>query len=682
MPTSLRIPASATRYDVVQLGGGLDELTPVLRLKPGVLRDVVNFEQSINGGYTRIAGYERYDGRPLASLATYATFQVSLINNVHVGDVVAGVTSGATGIAISLEDSVVAMTKTTGGSFVAGETITVAGVVVGTVVSPGEVPPATSYDARMRALAANVYRADITPAPGSGPIRGGVELNGSCYVWRNNVGGTAMAIWKSNSPAGGWTAVTLGAEIPFNTGTIQPFPGDTLTQGAVTATIRGVSMQGGDWLAGTASGRLVITTPTGGNFAAGAVTGFSLGGPETAITLLPNGRVETDFGNFGSGIKAYGIDGVNRGFEFDGVTYVPIRTGNLVDVPKKVLVHSDHLFFAFGPSLQHSGIGAPFNWTVTAGAAEYRCDAIITALSRQPGSQSAGAMSIATASSTEMLYGHSALDFQKVSFEQSSGARPYGTQRLGGQTLQFGDIGVVSVTATQNYGNFAPSSMTMNIRLFTQARRTLCTASIVNREKSQFRLFFDDKYGLYMTVVNGRTIGSCPVFFPDRVLVTWQTTNALDGAEKSYFGSDSGYVHVLDSGTSHDGVPISAFATLTFANQGNSRVFKRYRGVEFEVQGDGYAQFLVTYEVGYGVLDRTQGETPTPVNVVLSSFRWDEFRWDEFTWDGRSLAPSHCELDGTGENIALRVECNSDAYLPFTINSAIIHYSLRKALHS
>lgn len=44
------------------LGGGLDLATPAVALKPGVCIAAKNYEPVL-GGYRRVAGYERFDGR-------------------------------------------------------------------------------------------------------------------------------------------------------------------------------------------------------------------------------------------------------------------------------------------------------------------------------------------------------------------------------------------------------------------------------------------------------------------------------------------------------------------------------------------------------------------------------------------------------------------------------------------
>jgi hypothetical protein len=681
----LQLPVTTTRTAYVPLGGGLDLLTPPLRLKPGYVSDALNWEQSIAGGYSRIGGYERFNGLAAPSAAVVGVITITMTAPVVAGDVLTGLTSGASATVVSLTDAaprtVVAYTKLTG-AFVLGETVRVGGVAKGTVFFVGatvELP--ASFDAVQSALAANVYRALITAVPGAGPVRGGFYYGGSVYAFRNNVGNTALALWKSSST--GWVAVPLGTSVSFVAGTSEYTVGETLTQGGVNATVLGVALESGTWAGGTAVGRLMVSTPSGGTFAAGASVG---GGAATLVlqlanSLLPNGRVQTDIGNFDGVPKVYGVDGVNRAWQFDGSVFMPIKTNNTVDVPDNVLVHKDHLWLSFGTNVQNSGITTPFNWTALAGSAAFRLDAPVTAMLRQPGDQSTGLMSIATEQSTSMMYGSSAADFRLVPFEQSAGAKRYSAQRLGGQSVVFGNIGVFSMSATQAFGNFEPSSMTLNIRPFTQIRRNQCLASLVNKEKSQYRLFFNDGYGLYLTLVNGKLIGAMPVQFPNKAFCGWQA-DSPDGGEVSYFGSDNGFVYRLDSGTSHDGQPIVSYFTLTFANQGAARMLKRYRRATFEAQGDGYCDFSMTYEVGYGGGDRTQGGLPVAGVIALSSLYWDAFTWDSFTWDGRTLAPLTMPLDGTGENIAVRISSNSDLFTSLTFNSALIDYSPRRAMRS
>jgi hypothetical protein len=64
----------------------------------------------------------------------------------------------------------------------------------------------------------------------------------------------------------------------------------------------------------------------------------------------------------------------------------------------------------------------------------------------------------------------------------------------------------------------------------------------------------------------------------------------------------------------------------------------------------------------------------------LRSSYWDEFVWDNFVWDGKEVSPTEIEMLGTGENVAIRISSSSDLFKPFTVNSIILHYSMRRGL--
>lgn len=676
----LKLPATTQDDDYIPLRGGLDLLTPTLQLKPGVARDARNFEASITGGYRRIDGYERFDGRANPSDATYQTLLANVTGSIAVGNTITGVTSGATGRVIYRSGTLVVYTKVTG-SFVNGETLNVAAVAQGSVTQLGGAEEADDFDVRMLALAADIYRADILAVPGSGPIRGVMRLDGVTYAFRNNAGGTALAIYKSSS--GGWVSVPLLYIVSFSTGTNDFVEGETITQGGNTATVRRVCLESGSWSGGTAAGKLIITQPSPGAFAAGAATGSSGGaatltGASAQITLSPGGSIEWDFGTVEDRARAYACDGVNKGFEFDGVVLAPITTGTSPDVPNRVMVHKGHVVFAFGNSIMHSGIGQPFNWTTAAGAGEYQADGDITVMKRLPGDQTTGTAVICTEMASQILYGSSAANFQLASFEDSAGAKARTGQRLGAMFV-LDDTGVVSLSATQAFGNFTPTSLTLNIRTWLQARRNLATASLINREKSQYRLFFSDGAGLYMTVVKGKLVGAMPVQFPDVVRCAC-TAESPDGSEVAFFGSDDGWVYRLDAGTSFDGEAIDFDLTLPPANQRSPRQNKRYRAATFEVYGESYAAFNVSFDLAYGSTDRVQQTASADTEVLLQGVNWDDFTWDQFVWDGRNLAPTEIGIDGSGENIATRVFGSSAAYKSFTLNSLILTYSPRGRL--
>jgi len=669
------------QYNLIQLKGGLDLVTPTLSLPPGVAREAVNYEVSITGGYSRIAGYERFDGRPNPSDATYTILTLNITGAIAVGDTITDVTTAVSGVVIQVDGNIIVYTKQVGG-FVVGDDIYVGGVLQGDVTAlGGAISSSNSLAAQLAYLAAEEYRQDIQAVPGSGPIRGVSYYNSTVYAWRNNIAGTAMDLYESS--ASGWTQVSLGFELEFDTGSVAINEGNIVTGGTsgATATVTRVIIESGDWSNSDAAGRLIFasvsgTFQAGEDLVVGAPRAVAVGA-QSAITLLPNGRVETVIANFGTSTRMYGADGVNRAFEFDGTVFVPITTGTANDTPDHVVVHKQHLFLSFDSSVQFSALGNPYNWEALNGAGEFVVTDHVTSFLIQPGDQSTGALAIYSDDNTQILYGSAANSFNLVSYNIGTGAKPYSTQNLG-VSYSFDDRGVINLQTTLNYGNFDSAALTMNIRPFIQQRRNLVTGSGVNREKGQYRVFFSDSYGLYLTINNGRYMGAMPVQFPNPVTCMVEGEKP-DGSETAFFGSDNGFVYRLDAGTSFDGAEISANLVLVFNAIGSPRVLKRFRRGSLEITGTGYAEFAFSYDLAYGSPDIAQNfELPYTTNLVASF--WDQVFWDNFVFDGRTLAPSEVEMRGTGENIAVRIASISAIYQPFTVNSVILHYTMRRGL--
>jgi hypothetical protein len=492
-----------------------------------------------------------------------------------------------------------------------------------------------------------------------------------------------MVMHKATSS--GWAEVALGYEVIFANANVSVGQGDTLTQGAVTATINRVVVETGTLLSGTNTGRLIISAPAGGNVSAGAATStgggsVTLSGAEAAITLLPNGRIDSLQGNFTgslSTLRLYGCDGVNRAFEFDGTTYVPIETKSSPDAPKHIAIHKNHLFVAQGSSVLHSGTGDPYNFSITAGAGEIAVGDEVTDFSNQPGGTANDAIAIYSKNNTLILYGNGSGDWNLTTFNRGNGAVHYTAQNLA-QTFVLDERGVFTLQSSQNYGNFDSSTLTAQIRPFILDKNGRAIGSCVNREKSQYRVFFNDGYGLYLTIVNGKFMGSMPVYFLNPVTCVVED-EANTGSEVTYFGSSNGFVYKLDSGTSFDGQPIEARIKLNYAMAKSPRIIKRYRKCGLEVTGESYAEIAFSYSIGYGTAEKEQPGIAiygTPFAVPY----WDIDSWDLFVWDGSTLLPSECEMTGSAENVALTFSSLVDYAEPFTINTAIIHYSFRRGV--
>lgn len=712
------------RYSTTRLGGGvapsgaaypggLDLTTPSLALQTGALRDCLNYECAQSGGYSRIDGYERYDGHAAPSAATYKLVQFTSFNSVPtVGQIATQAISGAVGAIIAVNNVASAyyivvtnifgvfdaanqvtvndgsLTVTAANPQTVTTSLTIGNTIIGTATAT-TIGVSSLLNAQYLAAAADVYRAFIAAVPGSGAILGvvGMTFNGvdNVYAFRADPTGTTVNIYKSS--ATGWKIVTLYNTINFTNGSVTPMDGDILTQGGVTAAVQRVMWQSGSYGGATAAGVLVVLNPTGGAFAAGAATTSSggvitLSGPSAPISLTPGGKFEFVKSNFAGQLvtrRIYGCDGVNKAFEFDGVTFAPITTGLSPDAPSHLTYHKNFLFISSGSSLLYCGAGTPFKWGAIDGGGQIATGDIITGMITMPGSPTTATLAVYMRTNTALLYGTSPTDFNFTILNTGNGAVSYSAQNLF-DNFVFDDPGVVTLRSTLNFGNFQPNMLTKNIQPFIDQERSLLTSSTISRQKSQYRVFFSNGYGLWLTMVNQQYMGPAVVLFPNPVSCC-DEGDTSSSVETTYFGSSDGlgYIYTLDKGTSFDGASIDAHITLAWDPIRTPRVLKRFRAASLEMQGTGYAALNFGYQLGYGTSNIGQ---PTGVNYTsgFSAAVWDSFTWDNFIWDGQTLLPTEIDMTGTAENVQVIISSTTNYIPSFTLNSVQYHYSLRRGL--
>lgn len=675
----VKMPQVLTDY--FPLKGGLNLVTPPLSLPDGSCRDALNFEVDIDGGYRRVAGYERFCGMFEPSNAVYYRVPLTYLATVAVGDTVTGEATGATGYVIAFNDNYLYITKMVG-IFSNTENLLVEAVLVGTIIDDVTLggAPDPKTDVSYMHLAANVYRADIMPVPGVGAILGVWRYDQKVYAFRNIDGGTNAAMYVSD-PAG-WQLVDLGHEVYFENASVDLVDGAILEQGGQTALIKRVVVQTGTLLSGVNTGKLILTNITGAFSAGSATTNngdtLTLLGDAIEITLPLDGRYEFVNNNFGGAVntkRMYGVNGKSRAFEYDGYAFVPIDTGNTIDAPNTIAVNNNYLFLSFDGSLQYSSIGDPYRWQVIVGAGEIAMGDTVTGLLQLSGAEATQALAVFTVNRTSILYGSSPADFQLISLSFEAGGFPRTMQNLG-DAYVFDVLGVRQLAATDRFGNFAQAQITRLIRPFVTQRATKSVASCIVRSRDQYRLLFNDNFALYFTFNNGQLLGVMPIRYTDPMncMVSFE---ADDGEEFIFSGGTNGYVYRMDKGTSFDGKAIDSLISLAFSYERGPRTRKRYRKAVYEFTGLGYAELEASYKLGYGTALINNG-LGTPITSPSAPVFWDSFVWDNFFWDGKSLLPVQQELTGSAENISLVLRGQSTDFQPFTINSAIIHYTPRR----
>ncbi|PHS09408.1 MAG: hypothetical protein COA78_12160 [Blastopirellula sp.] len=688
----MRFQLAKPEFDYLPFQGGYDTETRPWNVKGGKLREAQNYEVGINNqGYIDIQGYEIFDGQAAPSSAGYSILDVTITGEFSVADTITQLTSGATAVVLAVVTSetpnYLVITKITG-TFDATNDLQVSASTEGTSLSLAGASAASTPNlhSQYNNLAADEFRSDISAVPGSGAILGIYMLDDVWYAFRNNAGATAADLYKSTSS--GWSQVALGRELSFTSGgTYVIAEGDTITgaTSSATAVITRIALESGSFSGGDAAGRLIFASQTGTfqseNLNVGGNLNVStIAGDSSAITLVAGGRYEFVRDNFGGEagtLKIYGCDSVNRGFEFDGTVFVPINTTMTTDKPTHVIVHARHLFFAFAGSAQHSGTGTPYIFSPIFGASELATGDIITGFMTEPGSEGNDTLGIYNRNRISVLYGTSTSDWTLTKYRKETGAFAHSIQQME-QTMYIDDRGITTFSTVQAFGNFQQATVSRHIQSFINAKARLVNASCIARTKNQFRLFFSDKTGLYVTTEGTKVVGLMPILFNDKVECI-ASLERNDGIEEIIFGSSDGKVYQLDKGTSFDGDNIEAFMKLHYAFSKSIRWIKNYLDLTIEAEGDGYSEFNLSTELGYNSTNISQ---PSSQNLVLD-FRatvWDSFVWDSFVWDGVSLSPASTKIEGSAENISITIRKNSDHFLPIHLTGVMLRYAFRRQL--
>ena len=674
--------------EMFTLSGGLDLVTPPINLKPGRLISAINFEPDINGGYRRMAGIERFDGRARPSDAVYYVVDGLVSGPLYVGQQITGATSGATAYVAATESATRFVITKMVGTFVA-ESFTVAAVAYGTISEVAIYGASTKQlHADYKYAAAELYRADISAVPGSGAVRGVKYYNGNLYAFRDNVAATACLMYIAS--AAGWTQVTFGKEIQFTTAVGEIFEGDTVTQvtSGATGVVKRALLRTGTWSA-SGVGTLVFDSVTGTFDATNAiqvsgVTKVTASSLCTDISLQPGGKFEFEIINFygsADSHRMYCADGVNFAGEFDGTRWVPIRTGVGDDNPKFIVGHKKHLMLAIESEVIVSGIGDPYSFTRLTGTVQAATGETITGLKVQVGTATSGVLVVLTGRKVYILYGNDSTDFNLVTHSPDSGGRAYTMQNIG--FAHFLDTkGVTQLEATQAFGSFQLHVLTNLVQPLIDAKAGMEISSCIVRNRNLYRIFFNDGTGLNIQMQPNAYAGApprlgdvLPFDYGERVMNTVDSVVDINGIERKFGSGTDGYVYEMDVGTSFDGDVINSFMVMAFHHSKNPFYRKSYRRCKLRFSAGATAHLNVTYDLSFGDRDSVYSDTSSKL-VAGGGAYFDTARWDSLFWDAIYSQEVTIDTPGNGTSISLVISNESAVDETFTINSIQTQYSM------
>ncbi len=670
------------QVSTTDLKGGLDLASTLLNIQPGAAIGLQNFEPELEGGYRRINGFERTDGRTSPSAALYYTVNVANGSSIAVGDTLTGESSAATSIVVIKDGNTLGVTALAG-------TYTLDEAANGTTIEVVQLLSGQddiSTDGLWQYAAEEHYRALIAAPAGNGDALYAFAYGADKYALRAD--GAVVKLYKSS--ASGWAPVTFFKILFFDAGVLAEgdiAEGTTITgaSSAATGTVKRIIKNDGVYGV-DASGYLIVdsadTFTDNEAIQVATVTKVTADGASAVITLTVGENVFQHISHnfYGSSAtrRIYACDGVNPAWEFDGAVLCPIYFSNRAatwNKPTFISAHRTYLFLQFVTGqMAASAPGDPLIFNGLLGATEYGLGDSPTGMM----SRSGNVLAIYTRNQTFGLYGTNTEDFELRLISESFGAIPLTVQKIG-TVYALDSKGIAPLERVQSYGDFESATVSRQVRPVIEKYKARVVGSCAVKSRNQYRLFFDD--GAALVMGDDQYLGeSAPAFslLQLPVVPSFVSTSEDDnGAEVILFGGDDGLIYEMEKGYNFDGAEIEYFWRQPFAHQGAPHTRKSYRRLYLDLNAERSVSLQVTTEIGFGRPENAATLEHSITSSLLGGY-WDIDNWDEFYWDAASSSSEGVSLAGTGTNISVLVYGNSKLTRPFTIQTIEIHYMPRR----
>ena len=650
-------------YPIEFRGGLITNLSPLQQgiNAPGSATLLRNFEPSIEGGYRRIQGYDKYDstlvppyGNPVVHGASQSGASL-IIANIHKtpeADDVFKIVHGTADVNGAVSESTSIVVDNVSGTIAAGMTISGTGVPSGTTVS--------AYSAGTVTASAEVTLSD----------------NVALSFTSSHTVTTVTTFDATHNRA--TLAITPDIEAAYNLlnaaeVTFTSTNTDHLITGLAVFNDTVIVQRNFDMFKTTGSGYTHINVPTYGSVEVdgGLQTGYSLvvdglnaapqagdvfkiagvdlvytitadatvtsGGATLAIhpeldtspadnadiTFLSvsrdgAGKLRFDRYNFDGTDKIILVDGASAPSIYDGGTYTVLN-----DAPADVVGATDvknfknSLFFVKGSVITFTSVYTDSDFSAANGAGTLNIGDAITGLSvfREQ-------LFVFAENSIYRISGSTIADFRLDPITRDIGCLEGDTiQEVGSDIMFLGPDGLRLLSATERNNDISVANISKNIQSqFTDfISRSTSFSSVLIRNKSQYRILGytssyteENAFGVIVTQLAEEGGGGF-AFAETRGIQAYVADSELyEGIERIVFANKDGYIYQLEQGNSFDGGDISAtFITPNLPIQ-DPRVRKTFYKMFLYTDPSGIISFDVNLKLDF---DQTQVIQPGNIDI-------------------------------------------------------------------
>ena len=633
--------ATAWETFPVEFRGGLvTNISPLQQgiNMPGSARVLRNFEPSIEGGYRRIEGFNKYDtryvptrGKPLVQGSGQGADTTLEVGNLYSSPVI-------------------------------GDVITISGVTGSYTVAAPIVYDETSKTATLTlstALASEpADKASVTFSNNTSLINGLVFYNGRAIAYRNGelFASDATGWIKINTPSYGTVRVNgagqTGSTITIDGLTGTPVEGDSFTiagidkvyviTAAVTVTSGAATLSIAPALAASPADDALLTFKTADRSGTGKLryTRFDYTGtPSIAI-----------------------VDGSNRPAVYDGSTFRTLDTCPAEVIgADHVVEFKNHLFFANGNDLVFTSPYTFDDFSPALGAGSITMPHQITGMIvfREQ-------LIVFSRSKIHRIVGNSIADFQMQPIALDIGCIHEDTiQEVGGDVMFVATDGIRMLSATDRIGDFglAVASRPIQTEVLSFISSNTSFASCVVREKNQYRLF-----GFATAIQRENAQGILGTQFADQTAegMAWAElrgirANVVDsiysgmlGNEIVVFAHSDGYVYRMESGSSFDGENITATFSTPFFSVNDPRRRKTYYKLHTYIDPIGSVSGEASLKLDFDQPGTIQPPAVPVANLTSPAAFFGQAIFGQATYGGRLVTLFTNQVVGSGFTVSIQ----------------------------
>jgi len=382
---------------------------------------------------------------------------------------------------------------------------------------------------------------------------------------------------------------------------------------------------------------------------------------------------ENYYANGGLGLVVMWANGVDKARVFDGTTVTKIDNSGMDpnDKPVFILGTWDRIILGYpGGSVQMSVTSEPLNWTGL-GTLELQTGYEITSISAMLGDT----VVVTGRTKISIVRRVDAADYSIELFSDVVGAYPYTVQKLFDTLIFMSDMGVTTLQATQEFGDFGTSSVSEKIKRTLLKYKEKVTCSVVVRQLNQYRLYFSDGRFLVFSFYNKKLRGVTLCQYPNPVLAASEGKNSV-GNPVMFFASAQGFLYQMDSGTSFDGAPIDTKLSTPYYHYKSPRHWKSFHQITLEVASIDELTFGVRPSFDYLAKGTTRAAEEF-FDILGAGSVYGEDDWGEAVWSGSETTNRVMyKFHGIGSNMSVSLYTLSAFNRFHTVQNLITDFSI------